>query len=192
MIVAGDAPDAADDEARVVFARALDAIAALQVDLAAVGGAPPPEPSWAQAEFPGLDAAFAYALVRTRRPRRIVCTGGVQSVRFLARAIADGRLEADLRTLDPARIEIGSLEAGDMLFVHSAAARVPLAGLAAGVLVHLPVPAEPGGGFATIWDSRRILRHMAGDLLARDLDTIPMPPGAVPSSRWFEKDADYL
>jgi predicted O-methyltransferase YrrM len=52
--------------------------------------------------FPRLDAAAAYALVRTRRPARIVEVGSGHSTRFLARAVADGGLPTAITCIDPA------------------------------------------------------------------------------------------
>ena len=51
--------------------------------------------------FPRLDAAAAYALVRRERPRQVVEIGSGHSTRFLARAIADGRLATELVCIDP-------------------------------------------------------------------------------------------
>jgi hypothetical protein len=227
--------------ARPVFARGLDAIAALQVDLAAIGADAPPAPRWSQDWFPGLDAAYAYALVRTRRPARIVEIGSGHSTRFMARAVADGGLSTRIDCIDPAprarldglavawhrrRLEEGGFDfaglcAGDVLFVDSSHILMPgtdvdwvlgrvLPALPPGVLVHfhdvfLPDPYPPdwawrgyneqnavaallaGEGFALLWGSAWIARRMADDVRARDLDTIPMPPGALVSSLWLEK-----
>lgn len=106
----------------------------------------PPAPRFAQDWFPGLDAAIAYALVRTRRPRHIVEIGSGHSTRFLSRAIADGRLATRLVAIDPApratldgldvewlrtplqrvdRSPFASLAAGDILFVDSSHILVP-------------------------------------------------------------------
>lgn len=64
--------------------------------------APPPAPRWNQDWFPRLDAAAAYAMVRTLEPRRIVEVGSGHSTRFLARAVADGRLDTRITAIDPA------------------------------------------------------------------------------------------
>ncbi len=63
---------------------------------------PPPQPRFDQDWFPRLDAAIAYAIVRNRRPARIVELGSGHSTRFLARAIADGGLQTRLIAIDPA------------------------------------------------------------------------------------------
>ncbi len=73
-----------------------DALRAIAAD------APAPQPRWNQDWFPRLDAAVAYALVRTRKPRRIVEVGSGHSTRFLARAIADGGLATTITAIDPA------------------------------------------------------------------------------------------
>jgi predicted O-methyltransferase YrrM len=64
--------------------------------------APAPEPRWRQDWFPRLDAAAAYAIVRWRRPARIVEVGSGHSTRFLARAVSDGGLATRLVAIDPA------------------------------------------------------------------------------------------
>jgi hypothetical protein len=71
------------------------------VELEAIGSEPPPAPRWDQDWFPRLDAAAAYAMVRTLRPRRIVEVGSGHSTRFLARAVADGGLDTRITAIDP-------------------------------------------------------------------------------------------
>jgi hypothetical protein len=70
-------------------------------ELEAIGNEPPPAPRWDQDWFPRLDAAAAYAMVRTLRPKRIVEVGSGHSTRFLARAVADGGLETRIIAIDP-------------------------------------------------------------------------------------------
>jgi methyltransferase family protein len=107
-------------------------------ELEAIGGEPPPAPRWNQDWFPRLDAAAAYAVVRTLKPRRIVEVGSGHSTRFLARAVADGGLATRITAIDPkprANIEgldvewirkpvqriaaFPALGAGDILFIDS-------------------------------------------------------------------------
>ncbi len=76
-------------------------IEACSADLLRIGAEPPPAPRWTQDWFPRLDAAAAYAIVRSTRPKRIVEVGCGHSTRFLARAIADGRLDTELTAIDP-------------------------------------------------------------------------------------------
>jgi predicted O-methyltransferase YrrM len=83
------------------FQAVLDGIDAHAATLARFDG-PAPEPRWGQSWFPRLDAAAAYALVRTRRPRRIIEVGSGHSTRFLARAARDGGAETAILCLDPA------------------------------------------------------------------------------------------
>ncbi len=90
------------DASRPAFADLLSRIDSLAPDLEAIGGAPPPEPRWQQHWFPRLDAAACYAMVRHRAPRRIVEIGSGHSTRFLARAVADGGLDTEIVTIDPA------------------------------------------------------------------------------------------
>jgi Methyltransferase domain len=70
-------------------------------ELDAIGSQPPPAPRWNQDWFPRLDAAAAYAMVRTLKPRRIVEVGSGHSTRFLARAVADGGLDTRITAIDP-------------------------------------------------------------------------------------------
>jgi len=72
-----------------------------EIPLLAIGSAPPPAPRWNQDWFPRLDAAAAYAMVRSLRPRRIVEVGCGHSTRFLARAVADGGLDTRITAIDP-------------------------------------------------------------------------------------------
>lgn len=71
-------------------------------ELRDIGEDGPPEPRWNQDWFPRLDAAVAYAITRTCRPRRIVEVGSGHSTRFFGRAAADEGLATDLLTIDPA------------------------------------------------------------------------------------------
>ena len=79
----------------------LAAIESYSAELEAIGSAPPPAPRWNQDWFPRLDAAAAYAMVRTLNPKRIVEVGSGHSTRFLARAVADGGLETRITAIDP-------------------------------------------------------------------------------------------
>ena len=79
----------------------LSLIQEYQDELEAIGSNPPPAPRWNQDWFPRLDAAAAYAMVRTLKPKRIVEVGSGHSTRFLARAVADGRLETRITAIDP-------------------------------------------------------------------------------------------
>lgn len=81
------------------FIKGLDKHAA---EFAAIGQAPPPEPRWLQDWFPRLDGAAAYAMIRRRRPARIVEVGSGHSTRFMVRAIKDGALATKLTAIDPA------------------------------------------------------------------------------------------
>jgi predicted O-methyltransferase YrrM len=80
----------------------LASIEAYSAELEAIGNEAPPAPRWQQDWFPRLDAAAAYAMVRTLRPKRIVEVGSGHSTRFLARAVADGRLDTRITAIDPA------------------------------------------------------------------------------------------
>ena len=93
------------------FFAVLDRIESYAADLAAIGADAPPAPRWDQDWFPRLDAAAAYALVRSEPPRRIVEVGSGHSTRFLARAVADGGLATRITAIDPEpRARIAGLE----------------------------------------------------------------------------------
>jgi hypothetical protein len=96
-------------------------------ELERIGTEPPPAPRWTQDWFPRLDAAAAYALVRSLKPRRIVEVGAGHSTRFVVRAVRDGGLDTSITAIDPApRADLSRLpvevirstvqEAGDEVF----------------------------------------------------------------------------
>jgi predicted O-methyltransferase YrrM len=119
---------------------------------------------WDQDWFPRLDAAMAYAMVRDRRPARIVEVGSGHSTRFMAEAIADAGLKTRLTAIDPApRANIAAtgakmiatvvpacgealfdeLAAGDILFVDSSHVLMP--GSDVDFLVNRILPKLPAG-----------------------------------------------
>jgi hypothetical protein len=114
--------------------------------LAAIGGAPPPEPRFEQDWFPRLDAVALYTFVREARPARIVEVGSGHSTRFIGRAVRDGALATAITAIDPEpRADIGgtgaevthatvqeagtapfeALTEGDILFVDSSHILMP-------------------------------------------------------------------
>ena len=118
----------------------LTSIESYSAELEAIGKEAPPAPRWNQDWFPRLDAAAAYAMVRALEPQRIVEVGSGHSTRFLARAVADARLETRITAIDPeprARLEglkvrwlrqrvqdtaldvFQALQARDILFIDS-------------------------------------------------------------------------
>jgi predicted O-methyltransferase YrrM len=107
-----------------------------------------PNPRFDQGWFATLDAVAAYALVRERRPGRIVEIGSGHSTRFLARALHDAGSDTSILSIDPApraaiealapRVsferrtvqQVGlapfrTLSAGDMLFIDSSHILMP-------------------------------------------------------------------
>ena len=144
----------------------LTSIEEYAADLEAIGAEPPPDTRWNQDWFPRLDAAATYAVVRATQPRRIVEVGCGHSTRFMARAVADGKLDTHITAIDPqprATIEslpiewvrtpvqrvaaFPALGPGDILFIDSSHQLKPgsdvdfilnavLPLLAAGVRVH--------------------------------------------------------
>jgi hypothetical protein len=96
--------------------------------------------------FPRLDAAAAYAIVRTSKPGRIVEIGSGHSTRFMARAVRDGAFTTDFICVDPApRADLSqlsvrhlpvvlsdadpaifeALRSGDVLFIDSSHIAMP-------------------------------------------------------------------
>jgi hypothetical protein len=99
-------------------------------ELEALGAAPAPAPRWNQDWFPRLDAAAAYAMVRTLRPRRIVEVGSGHSTRFMARAVADGRLDTRITAVDPRpRADLRGLRVEHLAVPVQQAGRSPFDGL---------------------------------------------------------------
>ncbi|PJK28886.1 class I SAM-dependent methyltransferase [Minwuia thermotolerans] len=93
------------------FEATLGLIAGYREALLAIGADDPaPGPRWDQDWFAGLDAAAAYALVRDRRPARIVEIGSGHSTRFMIRAVRDGDVDCAVTAIDPApRADIAAL-----------------------------------------------------------------------------------
>ncbi len=70
----------------------------------------PEEPYWNNVWMPALDAMALYCLVAGRRPRRYVEIGSGNSTKFVARAIADHKLDTEIISIDPEpRAEIDAL-----------------------------------------------------------------------------------
>ena len=157
--------------ARPAFDQVLDWIGTYAVDLARIGGEPPPAPRWRQDWFPFLDAAAAYALVRALRPRRVVEIGSGHSTRFLARAVADGGLATRITAIDPApRAPLGGLDIehlarplaevgdravadlgpGDFLIVDSSHVLMP--GSDVDLVINHLLPALPAGALVHFHD----------------------------------------
>ncbi len=126
---------------------------------------------WDQDWFPRLDAAIAYALVRERRPARIVEVGSGHSTRFMAAAIAGAGLKTRLTSIDPEpRTDIAAtgavtirqtvpqcgeapfseLGAGDMLFIDSSHVLMP--GSDVDFLINRILPRLPPGALVHIHD----------------------------------------
>jgi hypothetical protein len=68
------------------------------------------EPCWSNIWLPPLDAAALYGLVAEKKPRRYVEIGSGNSTKFVARAIADHKLDTEIISIDPEpRAEIDAL-----------------------------------------------------------------------------------
>lgn len=140
----------------------IEVIESYAAELEAIGSDPPPAPRWNQDWFPRLDAAAAYVMVRTLRPRRIVEVGSGHSTRFLARAVADERLDTRIIAIDPEpRASLAGLDVewlqmpvqrvvafpalgeGDILFIDSSHQLKP--GTDVDFLMHAVLPLLPAG-----------------------------------------------
>lgn len=108
------------EAARPEFERLVKDLDCFEAELKSIDRESTTGARWGQDWFARLDAAVAYALVRTRKPTRIVEIGSGHSTRFLVRAIADGRLDTRLTAIDPApRASIGDLrDGGGPITVH--------------------------------------------------------------------------
>ncbi|HEU4350356.1 MAG TPA: class I SAM-dependent methyltransferase [Burkholderiales bacterium] len=138
-------------------------------ELEAIGSGPPPAARWNQDWFPRLDAAAAYAMVRTVKPRRIVEVGSGHSTRFLARAVADGGLSTRITAIDPKpRASLAGLDIewigtpvqrvaafpplgeGDILFIDSSHQLKP--GSDVDFLLNAVLPLLPRGAYVHFHD----------------------------------------
>lgn len=146
------------------FGATLAATASYLDVLKTFGGEKPPAPRFEQDWFPRLDAAVAYALVRTLSPARIVEVGSGHSTRFLARAAADEGAATRITAIDPAPraaldglpveflratvqqagvAPFRDLRANDMLFIDSSHILMP--GTDVDFLLNQVLPALPAG-----------------------------------------------
>ena len=143
------------------FAATLDAVDAHAGDDAA-GGIEGLKSLLGQSWFPSLDAAVAYALVRERKPQRIVEVGSGHSTRILARAecgvgeilAIDPMPRTDIAGLPGVRIVPSTLQAapadvfdrlraGDVLFIDSSHILMP--GSDVDILFNRVLPRLPAG-----------------------------------------------
>ncbi len=97
--------------ARGSFEAVLAEIEALAEDLRAIDGTGPEHARWDQYWYPRMDAASAYAMVRSTKPAQIMEIGSGHSTRFMWRAAQDGEIACAFTAIDPApRANIASLE----------------------------------------------------------------------------------
>jgi predicted O-methyltransferase YrrM len=159
-------------QAQPQFAATFEAVEAVAGDLARIGlEAQPPEPRWGQDWLVTLDAAVLYAMVRSRRPKRIVEVGSGHSTRFIARAVRDGALSTQVTAIDPqpradiSRLKVtqirsiaqtadpaifASLETGDILFIDSSHILMP--GTDVDLLLNGVLPTLPTGVLVHVHD----------------------------------------
>lgn len=172
------APHAAYPEIETVFEAGRPAFEAVLADIdscagaiEAIGREPPPAPRWNQGWFPRLDAAAAYALVRSRGPSRVLEVGSGHSTRFMVRAARDAGLDTIFTAIDPApRADLGGLGVthhaatvqqagdapfrelapGDVLFIDSSHILMP--GSDADFLINRVWPSLPVGSIVHFHD----------------------------------------
>lgn len=158
--------------ARPIFAKALHDLADYRDDLQRIPAqASAPSPRWGQDWFATLDAAMLYAIIRSRRPARLLEVGSGHSTRFAARAIADGKLTTQHIAIDPApradcsRLAVdlyrqvlddadpalfAALGKGDILFIDSSHILMP--GTDVDRLFNRILPALPSGVLVHVHD----------------------------------------
>ena len=79
-------------------------------DLVAIDGSGEERARWDQYWYPRMDAAAAYALVRTHQPRHIIEVGSGHSSRFMVRAQLDAGFSSTFTAIDPEpRADISAL-----------------------------------------------------------------------------------
>lgn len=172
------APDAAYPEMETMFETCRPSFEAVLADidshasaLDAIGRDPPSVPRWNQGWFPRLDAAAAYAIVRSRRPSRVLEVGSGHSTRFMVRAARDAGLDTVFTAIDPApRADLGGLGVthhpatiqqmgdgpvrdlapGDILFIDSSHILMP--GSDADFLINRVWPSLPAGSIVHFHD----------------------------------------
>jgi predicted O-methyltransferase YrrM len=159
-------------QAQPQFIATLDAVEAVAPDLERISGtAEPPEPRWNQDWLVTLDAAVLYAMLWSRRPKRVVEVGSGHSTRFIARAIRDGALATQVTAIDPkpradiSRLKVtqlrgvvqaadpaifAALEAGDILFIDSSHILMP--GTDVDLLLNGVLPLLPSGALVHVHD----------------------------------------
>jgi hypothetical protein len=156
------------EDAFSVFLSTIDGFAP---ELERIGTEAPPAPRWNQDWFPRLDAAAAYALVRSVKPRRIVEVGAGHSTRFVVRAVRDGGLDTTITAIDPApRVDLSrlpvtvvrstvqeagdgvfaGLEGGDVLMIDSSHILVP--GSDVDLLLNRVLPSLSAGAVVQVHD----------------------------------------
>jgi predicted O-methyltransferase YrrM len=154
-----------------VFLALLDRVEEQRATLLAIPAEGARGARWNQDWFPRLDAAIAYTMVRAAKPALIVEIGSGHSTRFMARAIAEGKLDARLRAIDPAPrapleglpVEhvardlhragddlLAGFAAGDVLFIDSSHILMP--GTDVDRLLNRVLPALPSGALVHVHD----------------------------------------
>ncbi|MGF1641349.1 MAG: class I SAM-dependent methyltransferase [Rhodospirillales bacterium] len=153
-------------------------------DLLAIGAAPPPAPRWRQDWFPRLDAACAYALLRQRRPGRLVEVGAGHSTRFFARAVADGGHATRIVVIDPApRADLGGLAIEILRGTLQRVGEAPFAALAAGDVLSIDSShiLMPGTDVDTLLN--RVLPALPSGVLVQVHDVF-LPDDYPPTWSW--------
>lgn len=134
--------------------------------------AEPPMPRWQQSWFPRLDALAAYCMVIRHQPKQIVEVGSGHSTRFLAAAVRECGLDAEIHAIDPVpradlanlaeinlhratvqtvdRTVFETLAPGDFLMIDSSHIAMP--GSDVDIVMGRILPCLPKGVFVQIHD----------------------------------------
>lgn len=162
----------------------LEAIEHVAPDLARIGNEPPPAPRWDQDWFPRLDAAAAYAIVRSTRPKRIVEVGSGHSTRFLARAVADGGLDTTVTSIDPQpRATLDGLPLRRMTLPVQSAPLCVFEALGAGDILFIDSSHQMKPGSDLDFLFHEVLPRLAAEVRVHFHD-IFLPDGYPPSWSW--------
>lgn len=172
------------ESAAASFGSLLDGVDGHAETLLSMGEGRPPAPRWRQDWFPRLDAAAAYALIRARRPARLVEVGSGHSTRWFARAAADAGVSTRITAIDPApRATLEGLDVDLLRTTVQQAGLTPFASLRAGDMLSLDGSHVLMPGTDTDVVLNRVLPTLPPGVLVHIHD-IFLPDGYPPEWAW--------